>query len=205
MRKFQCSISMYHNMLHALVFLTGDERTLIDSLENREVSGEWPHDLSIIRPNDASEGGDRARDLRLRQEAEQANHGEAAVVDLLEQTRRLLLWGRALRELERIEQVEGDRVGERVESGEVSRLATAHVVLLSLSLEHVRVLTPELEEANREDDLPLGRLGDSIPHRLWRETGRNRRGDLVEREADVVRVHDVADEPSHGDTAVLDL
>jgi len=111
---------MYHNMLHALVFLTGDERTLIDSLENREVSGEWPHDLSIIRPNDASEGGDRARDLRLRQEAEQANHREAAVVDLLEQTRRLLLWGRALRELERIEQVEGDRVGERVESGEVS-------------------------------------------------------------------------------------
>ena len=64
--------------------------------------------------------------------------------------------------------------------------------------------TPELEEANSQDNLPLGRLRDAVPERLRRHTG-----ELVTRhlprELDVVRVHDVANKASHRHTAVLDL
>ena len=66
--------------------------------------------------------------------------------------------------------------------------------------------TPELEEADRQDDLPLGNLGDGVPQRLRRHAARRLvAASELPREFDVVRVHDVANERRHRDTAVLDL
>jgi len=54
---------------------------------------------------------------------EEADHGKAAVVDLGDQTLRLLLGRLVLGELERVEQVERHRVRQLVERREVARLA----------------------------------------------------------------------------------
>merc|ERR1719456_1616355 len=76
-----------------------------------------------------------------------------------------------------------------------------------------------LEEANRADDLELGRRGEGIPL-VRRAAGRRDvtegdggdvrvhradRGLERPREVDAVGLEAVADEASHGDTAVLDL
>merc|ERR1719194_286362 len=60
------------------------------------------HEIASIRRDETVECGHRARDLRGRQETEDANHGQAAVVDLSVELLRLLLLGEALGELERI-------------------------------------------------------------------------------------------------------
>ena len=64
--------------------------------------------------------------------------------------------------------------------------------------------TPELEEADREDDLPLGGLGQAVPQSLRRDAAR-RLGERLPRELDVVRMHNVAHEARHRHAAVLDL
>jgi len=170
-----------------------------------EVGVEGGHDVARVGLQEARERRHGARRLGLGQEAHQPKHRKAAVVDLGEEALRLLL-GRGRRgELERIEQVEGHRVRQLLEGGEVARLAAAHVVRLAVRREHIRVLAPELEEADGQDDLPLGRLGDGVPQRLRRDARRHAVGDLVPRESDVVRVHNVANEAGHRDAAVLDL
>ena len=64
--------------------------------------------------------------------------------------------------------------------------------------------TPELEEADGQDDLPLGDLRDGVPQLLGREAIRHGVA-LRPREADAVGVHDEANERGHRDAAVLDL
>ena len=118
---------------------------------------------------------------RLGEEAEEAEHGEAAVVDLDEAAALLLLGGGVLREADGIPEVERDRVRDlvlvagfrRVKAREGSRLAALGVVGASGT-----ALREELEEADEEDDLPLARLRDLVP-----ELGR-RLGGVVARDVD---------------------
>ena len=65
----------------------------------------------------------RALELRLAEESEEADHGEAAVVDLGDQALGLLLGRLVLGDLEGVEQVERHRVRQLVERREVARLA----------------------------------------------------------------------------------
>ena len=79
-----------------------------------EVGGERGHVVAVVRQRDAAERGHGARDLRLGEEAEEAEHGEAAVVDLDEAAALLLLGGGVLREADGIPEVERDRVRDLV-------------------------------------------------------------------------------------------
>jgi len=174
-------------------------------LEQVEVGVERRHDVAIVRADaDTRQARHGARHLGLREEAHDADLREAAVVDLNEQTLGLLLGRGVLREAEGVEEVEGHRVGELVEGRHVARLAAAHVVRLAVLLEDVRVLAPELEEGNGEDDLPLGNLRQVVPHDLRRGANVDAR-ERLPREADVVGMDNVAHERRHRDAAVLDL
>merc|ERR1712216_417335 len=174
--------------------------------EDVEVGVEGRHDVARVgleaQGRQARHG---ALQLRLGEEAEETDHGEAAVVDLGDEPLRLLLGGLVLGDLEGVVQVEWHWVRQLVEGGEVSRLAATHVVGLAVRLENIRVLAPELEEGNGEDDLPLGGLGGEVPHLLRGDV----RGDVVPRAlgwpVDAVGMDNVADEAEHGDTAVFDL
>ena len=67
-----------------------------------EVGGERGHVVAVVRQRDAAERGHGARELGLGEEAEEAEHGEAAVVDLDEAAALLLLGGGVLREADRV-------------------------------------------------------------------------------------------------------
>merc|ERR1719198_158381 len=187
-------------------WLRRDRDIVAKGLEDVEVGVERRHDLARVRAeSEARQERDGARHLGLGQEAHEANHREAAVVDLGDQALGLLLGRRVLGELERVKQVERHRVRERVERREISGLAAAHVVRLAVRREHVRVLAPELEEANGQNHLPLGHLRGQIPRLLRRDAERHRGPRASPRPAEVVGVNDVADEAEHGDAAMLDL
>jgi len=182
--------------------------------------GEGRHDLASVR-RDAK--GVEAGDLQALgggDEAEDANHREAAVVQLDNEATLLLLGRELLLEAEGVEQVEGDRVRELVrELGEVARLAATHVVLLAIHLEGRGGLGPHLQEADEAQDLELGRRGERVPlvsraarrrdvsvahGRDVRHGGAERALDVA-REVDAVRLDAVADERGHRNAAVLDL
>ena len=97
----------------------------------------------------------------------------------------------------------GDAIGTRSEVGEVSGLATGHVMLVVGSGE----LGPELKEANEGKDLPLGIIRDGIPK--GRRVGlAGERGSVHLHgpgELDTIGVDNVSDEGEHGNTAMLDL
>ena len=89
-----------------------------------EVGVEGRHDVARVGLEaEAGQAGHGALQLRLGEEAEEANHGEAPVVDLGDQALGLLLRRLVLRDLERIVQVERHRVRQLVERREVARLA----------------------------------------------------------------------------------
>mmetsp|Transcript_67622 Transcript_67622/g.202135 ORF Transcript_67622/g.202135 Transcript_67622/m.202135 type:complete len:305 (-) Transcript_67622:58-972(-) len=188
--------------------------------------GEGRHDLAGVRLDAEAVEAGHLQALGGRDEAEDADLREAAVVDLREE-RLLLALGRHLGgEAERIPQVEGHRVREgrlvrARELGEVARLAAAHVVLLAVGLEHEAGLGPHLEEADDHEDLQLRRGGERIPlvgraarrRDVSEADGRERRARAdaaeraldVPREADAVGLDAVANERGHRDAAVLDL
>mmetsp|Transcript_33529 Transcript_33529/g.107007 ORF Transcript_33529/g.107007 Transcript_33529/m.107007 type:complete len:389 (-) Transcript_33529:59-1225(-) len=163
------------------------------------------HVVAVVAGDDAREGGDGARDLRLGEEAEEAQHREAAVVGLGDEPLCLLLGRRVLAPLERVKEVEWHRVHVGRKGGEVAGLAAAHVVLHAVGGEEVLVLGDVLEDADRADDLELRKEGDRVPHLRRRRALRHHilRADAAKAEA--VRVRNVADEAGHRDAAVLNL
>ena len=105
----------------------------------------------------------------------------------------------------------GNRVGHHaLDRREGARHAAGHVVLLAVLLQDVLGLAADLQEANDAEDLHLGGGGEGIPlvgraaRRRDVAEGRAREG-LRPRPVDAVRLHDEANEGSHGDAAVLDL
>jgi len=156
-----------------------------------------------VRHN-ALEQRDGSLNLLRCEETDDADLGQSAIVELLHQTGGLGLLGLVLVEAEGIVKTsDGNGVGDQllvlVEAGELAGLATAHVVGTS-------GLREPLEEANKEDDLPLGSVGEGIPLLRGAAGGS---GDTATDggpgEGDAVGLDDVANEGGHGNTAVLDL
>mmetsp|Transcript_25474 Transcript_25474/g.67239 ORF Transcript_25474/g.67239 Transcript_25474/m.67239 type:complete len:232 (-) Transcript_25474:735-1430(-) len=92
----------------------------------------------------------------------------------------------------------------------VARLAAAHVVLLAARLERQVKLAPELQEADREEDLRLCVYRQRVPLRGGAarscNVGERRAVErLLPREDDVVLLHNEAHERRHRDASVLDL
>merc|ERR1711937_84170 len=94
----------------------------------------------------------------------------------------------------------------KIERREQAGLATPHVVApLPWNLGHRR-FGVELEETNRQENLPLSLHRDALPKRRRADSWNAQlvAGHLP-RKVDAVRVDAVTDEPSHCDPAVLDL
>ena len=203
--------SVLHSALrqiHLVYQATICASSLVDTESLAHVVGdEGSHRLTIIGLDNTRKGGDGAGAYLLGEEAKDTKLSKTSVVDLSPKTGGLLLFGHVLRELEGVVQVEGDGVGDTIgargEVGEVTGLATGHVMLVVGS----RELRPELKEANEGKDLPLGIVRDGIPKR--RGVGLAGEGRAIHLhgpgELDAVGMDDVADEGEHGNTAVLDL
>ena len=108
-----------------------------------EVALEWNHAVAIIRDGDAAQRRHGSRDLVGREEAEDAEHGKSAVVDLCQPSSRLFLFTSVLREAERIVQVESkvNVVAERRQRRVLARHSSLHVVGDAL---RVGALVPDL-------------------------------------------------------------
>ena len=170
------------------------------------VGAERGHDLTIVSHASEESGKSRngARDDLFRKESEDSKHSKTSVVDLSYQTLGLGGLVHALGELERIVEVERNRVRkEVVEVRVVTRLSSGHVVSVALSGK----LTPELKERDESEDLPLGGVRDGIPES--RGVGLRREASSVHlhgpRELDSVGVDNVSNEGEHSNTSVLDL
>ena len=171
------------------------------------VGNEGSHRLAVVGLHNTREEGNRSRSALLREETKDTELGKTSVVDLGSKAGGLLLLGHVLRELERIIQVErdgvGDAIGSRSEVGEVTGLATGHVMLVVGSGE----FRPELKEGDQGENLPLGIIRDGIPK--GRGVGLARERGSVHLhgpgELDAIGVDNVSDEGEHGNTAVLDL
>eukprot|EP00324_Dicrateria_rotunda_P002276 CAMPEP_0206160968 /NCGR_PEP_ID=MMETSP1474-20131121/7252_1 /ASSEMBLY_ACC=CAM_ASM_001110 /TAXON_ID=97495 /ORGANISM="Imantonia sp., Strain RCC918" /LENGTH=319 /DNA_ID=CAMNT_0053562617 /DNA_START=146 /DNA_END=1105 /DNA_ORIENTATION=- len=182
-----------------------------DPLPERGISeaDEGLHHLPGVGRDDALEQRHRAGDRLLGEEGHDAEHREAAVVDLGDKALLLLLRREVARPLERVVEVEADPVGQLirggVEVGEAAGLAALHVVRLAVEPQ----LRPPLEEADAKDDLPLGGVGQRVPLLGRRarggDVGEGNRRRQVPRPVHAVGLQDVADEAGHSNAAVLDL
>ena len=203
------AVAIKHRDISARRNYVGTKRQcLVETPGTSEVVGhEGSHRLTIVGLDDTGEEGNRSRSALLGEETDDTKLSKTSIVDLGSEAAGLGLLGHVLRELEGVVQVEGDGVGDTIgargEVGEVTGLATGHVMLVVGS----RELGPELKEANEGKDLPLGIVRDGIPKR--RGVGLTGEGRAIHlhgpRELDAVGMDDVADEGEHGNTAVLDL
>mmetsp|Transcript_16899 Transcript_16899/g.38193 ORF Transcript_16899/g.38193 Transcript_16899/m.38193 type:complete len:202 (-) Transcript_16899:116-721(-) len=136
----------------------GDERQVVRR-------GEWRHRLPGVRLDDPGQRGHGAGHLGLRHKAHDAQHGEAAVVDLHDEPFLLLLLTSVLGDAERVVQVERHRVRHAgvLDRGVEAGLAAHHVVLLALRLGQVARLAKHLEERDRAEDLQLRLRGQGVP------------------------------------------
>merc|ERR1719291_1512727 len=205
---------------HLVAHIADVAEHVLDKGQRRVTRAEGGHDLASIWLHAHRIESWHLKALGRGNQAEDADHREAAVVDFGEK-RLLLALGRHLRgEAERVPQVKRHGVRElALQRGEVARLATTHVALLAIHLEDGARLRPHLKEADHTKDLQLGRGGKRIP--LVSRAARRRdvaeadRWDICERaghralqvprEVDAVRLHAVADKRSHRDATVLDL
>mmetsp|Transcript_45938 Transcript_45938/g.107170 ORF Transcript_45938/g.107170 Transcript_45938/m.107170 type:complete len:290 (-) Transcript_45938:2-871(-) len=151
--------------------------------------------------------------LRSRDKAHQTNHRQATVVQLDVELAGLLLLRERLGVTERVEQVEREQLEGAVGFGAVEAwvvawLAAAHVVLGAILIESVRVLAPELRDADGKDDLRFGPCRRRIPH-IRRRKALDRRvvecGSERQRPVNAVLVDTITNEAGHGNTAVLDF
>lgn len=165
---------------------------------------EGSHRLAVVVRDESLEEGDRSLHPLFRDEAEDADHGESAVVDLLNESVGLLLLRHIFVEAEGVvKRVERDGVGHGTfgEFGELPGRAASHVV----SADGLR---EPFEEADEEEDLPLGGVAERVPL-FGGGSGRGGEGGAVERdrpgEGVSVRLDDVPDEGGHCDATVLDF
>ena len=127
------------------------------------------HGLTIAMGCNTLEKRHRSLNVLGCEETNDANLGQSAIVELLDQTGGLGFFGLVLVEAEGIaETSDGDRVWDQllgfIKAGELAGLATTHVVGTSC-------LRKPLEEANEESDLPLGSIRESIPLLRWATSG----------------------------------
>ena len=142
-------------------------------------------------------------------EAKDTKLCKTSIVDLGPQSLLLGLLGHALVESKGVvKALEGDGVGDGIESGVLARDASLGVV--SKTRLHSATggqFAVKFKEANEENDLNAGGEGEGIPLLGGRKVGGGE-GSAVHGhgpgEVDV-GLHAVADEGGHGDTAVLDL
>mmetsp|Transcript_35205 Transcript_35205/g.92309 ORF Transcript_35205/g.92309 Transcript_35205/m.92309 type:complete len:279 (-) Transcript_35205:16-852(-) len=166
--------------------------------------GEGRHDLAGVRLDAEAVEAGHLQALGGRDEAEDADLREAAVVDLRQEAPRLLLRRHLRLQAKGVEEVERHRVRHASvgELGVLARHAARHVVRLD-------ALAEQLKEANEAQDLQLRRRGERVPLRRGRRDLGNRRVRQVRlqvpREVDAVRAHDEADKRGHRDAAMLDL
>ena len=170
--------------------------------EMKHVLGEGSHDLTIVRLDNSTEGRDGSRNLGFGKESEDTQHSKTSVVDFDLKSSGLLLFTLVLAESKRIVKVERNRVGKSdgVEVREVSRLSSAHVVLVGVSAD----LTPGFQEEDESEDLPLGGIANFVPECRWVGVGRVRSSVQLHREweFDSVGVDNVSDEGEHSNTSV---
>ena len=172
------------------------------------MSCERSHDVSVVVLGNTVEERDGTIHLVSSHESHNSDHGETAIVDLGDESRVLLLLAPVLAETKGIIEVEGDRVdgvAEEVEGRESARHSAAHVV--GLAIVGSRLFTPELEEANNDEDLPLGGLRNSIPLGLGRKVSAGKRISSGSHGPGPVHItlHDVSNESEHSYASVLDL
>jgi hypothetical protein len=146
-----------------LTLYINNESFLVQERHTKVVGHERGHDLTIIRLNNSTEDRDGSGDGLFAQESEDTKLSKTAVVDLGTEAGLLLISAHVLAELEGIEKVEGDGMGNSIratdEVGVVTGPSTSHVVLVGGSGE----LTPELKETDEREDLPLCRFTHAVP------------------------------------------
>jgi hypothetical protein len=162
------------------------------------------HGLSSVWRHNSLQKRNRSCQLLFRQESQDSDLRQSAIVDLGDKPPFLGLLAAALAETKGIKQVQRDRVGDLVrirKLGEFSRLSTLHV-MSSVGLREV------FQETNEENDLPLCGIGKSVPLLRWGSGFEGIRGSVQchgSRPVDSVGLDNVSDKGSHGHTAVLDL
>lgn len=103
----------------------------------------------------------RSLDLLGCEEANDTNLGQSSIVELLDQTGGLGFFGLVFVKAKGVVEASNwdgvwDQLLGLVKAGELARLTTTHVVGAS-------GLGKPFQEANEEDDLPLGSVGESVP------------------------------------------
>lgn len=76
-------------------------------LERKDALGQRSHNLTRVSRNDAAQSGDTSRDGLCAQEAEDSKHGSTSVIDLLDESSSLFLFGVFLVETKGVVQVQG--------------------------------------------------------------------------------------------------
>ena len=97
--------------------------------------------------------------LLFRKECDDTDLSQSSIVKFLNKSLSLLCFGLLLGEAEGVEEIEGNRVRDELgvrEVGEVTWLSSTHVMLSSS-------LGEPFEESNKEKNLPLSSIGQSIP------------------------------------------
>jgi len=171
------------------------------------VSAERSHNLSIEGGDNSGKSGNRSGDGLCTKESENSELSQTSVVQFCAKTTLLGLLGHVLGELERIVEVERNRVGNSLSSGnevrEVTRLSSSHVMLVARGGK----LGPKLKESDQSENLPLSIISNSLPKS--RGVGLRREGGSVHLhcpwELDSVSMNDVSYESKHSNTSVLDL
>ena len=93
----------------------------------------------------------KASHLRLREKPDDANHREAAVVELFDKALSLCRGRGVLRHVQRVEQIERDGVRPVVHDWIIPWFPATHVVSLALLLEDEAVLRIHFQEADEEN------------------------------------------------------
>mmetsp|Transcript_14477 Transcript_14477/g.21710 ORF Transcript_14477/g.21710 Transcript_14477/m.21710 type:complete len:240 (-) Transcript_14477:34-753(-) len=152
--------------------------------------------------NNSLESRNRSRNLLLGKESDDSKHSSTSVVDLLNESICLGLFGTVGGPSKRIVEVKSSsRDVLSIESGHFSDLSSLHVMLLTA------YLTPVFKESNEGKDLQLSRVRDSI-HSLRSRINLRERSSIQHhwpRPGDSVSMNNVTNESKHGNTSVLNL